>query len=766
MDENPPPAAAADPSASSLFDWSEFLNFNIDDSLGISFPPPEQDQSGVDQSQRQGSPGRVRKRDPRLVCSNFLAGRIPCACPELDEKLDEEEDAEPGLPGKKRNRTGRAPAGNPIRCQVPGCEADISELKGYHRRHRVCLRCATAGSVALGGESKRYCQQCGKFHVLSDFDEGRRSCRRKLERHNKRRRRKPDESQKDLGKGAQQVVLVDDISGDDTAEKDGASLSSQVEERETLLDSDGHISTLCSMPGSQNVQTDSIVSFSAAIAETHTDGDNQNPESKSSPLYLDNKSTFSSVCPTGRISFKLYDWNPAEFPRRLRHQIFEWLASMPVELEGYIRPGCTILTAFIAMPKPVWRKLLEEPTLYIKDLVSAPGSMLSGRGTMSVYLNEMIFRVTKDANSVVRTRTRSAAPKLHYIYPTFFEAGKPMEFVACGNHLLQPNFRFLISFSGRYLVYNIRVSSICCEKGGADSIDHQLLKIFVPGIDIDVRGPAFIEVENQSGLSNFIPILVGDKETCMEMEVLQRRFEKHVSPQEHTPSPLQPKCEVFAFRQSQFSEFILDVAWLLRKPTSKQHLTSIHIQRFNNLLNFLIENESRVILERVTSCLNYYMDNSSIADISDSEMGLFRRSMDIAQQRLAQKLLDEDVSIMPTDDRNFCRKSSCSPDTMQSVVPATKQKMTPKPSSPLPPLDESIRTPLLKGDVIMNVELHNKPGKICGPLLTRSILTSRSIIIMGIAAIGVCFGICAIVIHPQRVGQIATSIHRCLFYKA
>jgi len=35
-------------------------------------------------------------------------------------------------------------------------------------------------------------------------------------------------------------------------------------------------------------------------------------------------------------------------------QIFQWLASMPVELEGYIRPGCTILTSFIAMPDIMW----------------------------------------------------------------------------------------------------------------------------------------------------------------------------------------------------------------------------------------------------------------------------------------------------------------------------------------------------------------------------------------------------------------------------
>ena len=39
-------------------------------------------------------------------------------------------------------------------------------------------------------------------------------------------------------------------------------------------------------------------------------------------------------------------------------QIFQWLATMPVELEGYIRPGCTILTVFIAMPSFMWMKVM------------------------------------------------------------------------------------------------------------------------------------------------------------------------------------------------------------------------------------------------------------------------------------------------------------------------------------------------------------------------------------------------------------------------
>lgn len=146
----PPNMDTTEEDPSSFWDLSHLLDFDLDDEdnnslnlpLNDTFPEiPDND--------------RVRKRDPRLTCSNFLAGRVPCACPELDALLEDE-----GLPGKKRSRTARASAS--ARCQVPGCEVDISELKGYHRRHRVCLRCANAATVMLHGEAKRYCQQCGK----------------------------------------------------------------------------------------------------------------------------------------------------------------------------------------------------------------------------------------------------------------------------------------------------------------------------------------------------------------------------------------------------------------------------------------------------------------------------------------------------------------------------------------------------------------------------------------------------------------------------
>ncbi|KAG8373006.1 hypothetical protein BUALT_Bualt12G0126100 [Buddleja alternifolia] len=741
-------------SSSSLFDWSDFLDFNLDENLSISF---HSEQPGPDQSQPFDNPGRVRKRDPRLVCSNYLAGIVPCACPELDAKLAEEEAA---LPGKKRSRTVRIPAGGPVRCQVAGCEADISELKGYHKRHRVCLCCANASEVVVDGESKRYCQQCGKFHILSDFDEGKRSCRRKLERHNNRRRRKPNDSKEGTEKEAQQIILADDVSGDDDAGKDRICTSSQIEERERLLESDGHVSTLCSAPGSQN--SDSLVSFTASD-ETHIDRQKQNPNYKSSPSYCENKSAFSSMCPAGRISFKLYDWNPAEFPRRLRHQIFQWLASMPIELEGYIRPGCTILTAFIAMPRPMWLKLLEEPALYIKDLVASPGNMLSGRGTMLVYLNDMMFHVTKDATSIVKVEVKNRAPKLHYIYPTCFEAGRPMEFVACGSDLLQPNFRFLVSFAGRYLAYNICVSTECREKGDAKSVDHQLLKIYVPQIDIELFGPAFVEVENQSGLSNFIPILVGDKETCAEMQVLQQKFDLPLSSQEQKLSSARPSCEAFALRQAQFSELLLDVAWSLKKPLSEQKLISSHIQRFNYLLNFLIEKESSVILERVLCSLKSAIVSNLVTGISDIDMRLLRKNMDVARSRLDRKLVEKDLVMMPSPDGNFYSRrpenDAIAPTINQDFARILKNILGVNVSSQ--PQNESATVPLLNRDVIMDVNLQENSGKSCRRFLRRTFFNSRTLI-MVISAIAVCFGLCAVVLHPQGVDQIATTI-RCVF---
>ncbi|CAA6667869.1 unnamed protein product [Spirodela intermedia] len=58
-------------------------------------------------------------------------------------------------------------------CLVDGCTSDLSNCREYHRRHKVCE-----------------CTPRPPFHLLAEFDEVKRSCRKRLDGHN-RRRRKP-----------------------------------------------------------------------------------------------------------------------------------------------------------------------------------------------------------------------------------------------------------------------------------------------------------------------------------------------------------------------------------------------------------------------------------------------------------------------------------------------------------------------------------------------------------------------------------------------
>ncbi|XP_074267554.1 squamosa promoter-binding-like protein 1 [Silene latifolia] len=74
-------------------------------------------------------------------------------------------------------------------CQVQNCVADLSKAKDYHRRHKVCQIHSKSTHALVNNILQRFCQQCSRFHLLHEFDDGKRSCRRRLAGHNKRRRK-------------------------------------------------------------------------------------------------------------------------------------------------------------------------------------------------------------------------------------------------------------------------------------------------------------------------------------------------------------------------------------------------------------------------------------------------------------------------------------------------------------------------------------------------------------------------------------------------
>ncbi|KAJ4774718.1 SWI/SNF complex subunit SWI3B [Rhynchospora pubera] len=79
-------------------------------------------------------------------------------------------------------------------CSVDGCGSDLSNCRDYHRRHKVCEAHSKASIVLVGGQEQRFCQQCSRFHLLSEFDGVKRSCRNRLDLLNFRGRRPQSET--------------------------------------------------------------------------------------------------------------------------------------------------------------------------------------------------------------------------------------------------------------------------------------------------------------------------------------------------------------------------------------------------------------------------------------------------------------------------------------------------------------------------------------------------------------------------------------------
>ncbi|RWW55319.1 hypothetical protein BHE74_00038061 [Ensete ventricosum] len=81
--------------------------------------------------------------------------------------------ATPPRKGKGVVQRGQPPP--PPRCQVEGCNVDLTGVKAYYCRHKVCGMHSKSPKVVVAGMEQRFCQQCS----------------RRLACHNKRRRKPP-----------------------------------------------------------------------------------------------------------------------------------------------------------------------------------------------------------------------------------------------------------------------------------------------------------------------------------------------------------------------------------------------------------------------------------------------------------------------------------------------------------------------------------------------------------------------------------------------
>ncbi|KAG4169673.1 hypothetical protein ERO13_A12G095900v2 [Gossypium hirsutum] len=176
-------------------------SFNFETTLTESHAlnHPHQQQQRYSLYAGDGSSRIHQSADPHLVCLKLGKRHYFEGSTDLNNNRHSAGGFSIGKKGKPYYDNLSGEGGGPSsstgpRCQVEGCNVTLVNAKDYHRRHKVCETHSKAPKVVVLGLEQRFCQQCSRFHLVSEFDDSKRSCRRRLAGHNERRRKTSQDS--------------------------------------------------------------------------------------------------------------------------------------------------------------------------------------------------------------------------------------------------------------------------------------------------------------------------------------------------------------------------------------------------------------------------------------------------------------------------------------------------------------------------------------------------------------------------------------------
>ncbi|CAF2065310.1 unnamed protein product [Brassica napus] len=646
----------------------------------------------------------------------------------------------------KKVKSG-SPGRNYPKCQVDNCNEDLSVAKDYHRRHKVCEVHSKATKALVGNQMQRFCQQCSRFHLLSEFDEGKRSCRRRLAGHNRRRRKTQPEEVASGGAVAasdQNKANVDVMAlltalacaqGRNGSQSNG---SPAVPQREQLLQILNKINALplpmdlvsklnsigvlarknldqpmnsrydvngaASSPSTMDLLAvlSSTLGSSApeAIAflsqggfgsndkttltspdqatatnlekrtlefppfvggERTSSSNNPSPsqETRSSSLSLQlftsspederqqptvaslgkyyssassnpvedrspssspvmqelfpmqtspetmrsNNCKNSSPCPrnsclplelfggsnrgaaaanpsyassgsdysppslnsdsqdrTGKIVFKLLGKDPSQLPGTLRTEISSWLSSIPSEMESYIRPGCVILSVYVAMPASAWEQLEENLLQRVSSLVQdsefwSSTRFLVNTGRQLASYKHGRIRLSKSWRTL-------SSPELITVSPVAVVAGEETTLVVRGRSLTNDGISFRCAHMGNYT--SVEVTGTAHRSTKYDELNVNRFKVNTSGS----LGRCFLEVENGFRSDSF-PLIIANATICKELNRLEDEF--------HPSSREEVLC------------FLNELGWLFQKKCRSE--SDFSLSRFKFLLVSSVERD-------------------------------------------------------------------------------------------------------------------------------------------------------------------------------
>lgn len=630
---------------------------------------------------------------------------------------------------------------NHPKCQVEGCASDLSQSKDYHRRHKVCEAHAKAGNAVVGNVLQRFCQQCSRFHLLEEFDEGKRSCRRRLAGHNIRRRKThsdvpvsgvaiTDDQSTSYLLISLLKILANLTSDKSQQSKDNELLSNLLKNIASLgSSSDGNNNSsllqasqdlpkvwpsgtsgetadalisrtvtgnknpipICasSMPshnchGSvavasrerqlQQIETAKLTCSARSIPDenglptkletqrsvqhmlpaactvevtrkkgfdlntayieqqdgalgcerpanlaTLGSGSSNFPpwmvkhSSQLSPPqisgYTDSASTLSPSSSNGdvqsrtdRIVFKLFGKDPNDFPLILRAQILDWLSHCPTDMEGYIRPGCIILSVYLRLGVSTWDELCHDLGASMNRLLHISTDDFWRKGWIYARLQNHIVLINN--GRVVLNKSlileRTSCSKIFVVTPIAATPSSRVTFKVKGSNLIRTTTRLLCGFEGRYLSQEI--DQLSRESSNNERSVEQFQTLSFSCHLSDAIGRGFIEVEDTGLSCGFFPFVVAEEDLCAEIRMLESSMDV-ASYDEHLD-------EKVADCSSSCVNFLHEIGWLLRrsqlrsKSESWNHCSeAFSFIRFRWILRFSIDHDWPAIVKRLLDIL-------------------------------------------------------------------------------------------------------------------------------------------------------------------
>ena len=153
------------------------------------------------------------------------------------------------------------------------------------------------------------------------------------------------------------------------------------------------------------------------------------------------------------------------------------------------------------------------------------------------------------------------------------------------------------------------------------------------------------------GLSNFVPVLFGSKQLCFELERIQDTLcgssDKYKNANGEFTGATSDLCEHWKLQQTAMSGFLIEIGWLIRKPSPNELnnlLSKTNIKRWICVLKFLIQNNFINVLEIVVKSSDNIIGSEILSNLERGRLehhvttflGYVRHARNIVDHRAQQ----------------------------------------------------------------------------------------------------------------------------------